>query len=567
MTERPANRLAHETSPYLRQHAHNPVDWYPWGPEALARASRRRSAAVRLDRLRGLSLVPRDGAGVLRGRGDGGAPERAVRVGEGGPRGAPGRGRHLHGRRAVDDRRRRLADVGVLHPGRPAVLRRDLLPRHAAPRACPRSARCSRGSRRRGRPAATTSGRRAPRSPRRWRGRACLRRHASRSSTRWGASRSRRSRRAFDPVHGGFGTAPKFPQPMVLELCLRMAARGVPDALDIVRTTLDAMSAGGIHDQFGGGFARYSTDEALAGAALREDAATTTRSWRSCTRTPGCSRGGPVRARSRPARSTTCCARCAARGGFSSSQDADTEGVEGKFFVWSWDELVALVGEPAARALGATEAGNWEGTNVLRLSRGLASPPATGSGRRAVLFEARAERAHPGVDDKVLTAWNALAIRALRRGRTRLRGVRVHRARRCDCAAFVLGRTSRPSRPPAPLLARRCGRQAWASPTTTRSCASRCLTLYETTFDPVWFARARELGDALVELFPDDERGGFFQTGEDAERLVVRPKDLSDNAVRAGTRRPPRPCCGSRFSRRGGLRARAASPRSAWCVT
>ena len=129
-----ANALARETSPYLLQHAENPVDWRPWSEQAFAEAAAARRAGAGLDRLLLLPLVPRDGARVLRGRGDGGGDERALRVREGRPRGAPRRRRALHGGRAGDDRSRRLAAQRVPHARADPVLRRHLLPARAASR-------------------------------------------------------------------------------------------------------------------------------------------------------------------------------------------------------------------------------------------------------------------------------------------------------------------------------------------------------------------------------------------------------------------------------------------------
>ena len=231
------------------------------------------------------------------------------------------------------------------------------------------------------------------------------------------------------------------------------------------------------------------------------------------------------------------------QGGFFSSQDADSEGVEGRFFVWSWDELVEVGGEAVATAFGATPGGNWEGTNVLwrplpldavaaelelepdDLARDLETA-------RSRLFELRDGRVHPATDDKVLAAWNGMAIAALAEaGRAFGDAAYVDAAVRA--AEFVLehlrdgsGRLLRSWRDG------RSGRPAFADD--HASMADACLVLYETTFELRWFEHARSLADELVRRFRDPERGGFFQTGDDAEALVVRPKDLSDNAVPSG---------------------------------
>ena len=257
------NRLSDETSPYLRQHGDNPVDWYPWGDDAFA-------ARARLDRPVFLSvgllvvpLVPRDGARVVRGPRDRRADERAVRQREGRPRGTTRRRRGLHAGGAGAHRSRRLAHERVVHAGRPSLLRRHLLPERGSARdavvrhgvrgrrgGVARAAR--RGARARG-PQLTEAideqvmrPRRAgrPRRPN------CCARPTTTSSPQ------------FEPNYGGFGRAPKFPQAMTLEfLCAPTTATRRRQTLEMITTTLDAMAAGGMYDQIGGGFARYSTDD------------------------------------------------------------------------------------------------------------------------------------------------------------------------------------------------------------------------------------------------------------------------------------------------------------------
>jgi uncharacterized protein len=215
-------------------------------------------------------------------------------------------------------------------------------------------------------------------------------------------------------------------------------------------------------------------------------------------------------------------------GGFSSSQDADSEGVEGKYYTWTWEELVDSVGPEAAEAFGARPEGNWEGTNVLRAPHGEPDVAAA----REVLLRARGERVPPVTDDKVLTAWNALAIRAFAEAGRIFEEPRYVDAAR-DAAVFVrdhlhdgTGRLLRSWR------AGVAGVPAFADDHALL--AGAYLTLYEITTDVAWFSAARELCDRLIELFLDPDRGGFFQTGSDTDPLVVRPKDLDDNAVPSG---------------------------------
>jgi uncharacterized protein YyaL (SSP411 family) len=337
-----------------------------------------------------------------------------------------------------------------------------------------------------------------------------------------------RLRHAFDTRWGGFGGAPKFPQPMTLEFVLRQAIRGVPDALEMVVLTLDRMADGGLYDQIGGGFARYSTDGAwlvphfekmlydnaqLALLYARAWLVTSNDRFRVIS-------NETLQYLLREMRDPS--------GGFWSSQDADSEGVEGKFFAWSWDELVRLIGADAAEAFGATPAGNWEGTNVLRAPHGLEDPDAA----LDELRRTRDRRVRPATDDKILTGWNALAIRAFAEAGRIFDEPRYTEAA-TDAARFVWERL----RTPDGRLLRSWRAGAASVPAFSDDhalLAGAFLTLYETTAEVAWFSAARTLSDRLVELFLDPDRGGFFQTGSDAEELVVRPKDLYDNAVPSG---------------------------------
>ena len=219
-------------------------------------------------------------------------------------------------------------------------------------------------------------------------------------------------------------------------------------------------------------------------------------------------------------------------GGFYPALDADSEGEEGRFYVWTVDELRSILGAEAEAAIayfGATEGGNFEGRNVL--IRG-AEPPAELDEIRRRLYEARAERVWPGLDDKRLTAWNALAIAALAEAGSVLdRGDYVDAAVRC--AEFIEselrdsdGRLLRTFKDGTAKLNAYLEDHAFL--------LEALLTLYEATFDPRWFGTARATADAMIERFADDERGGFFETSSDHERLVARRKDLEDNPIPAG---------------------------------
>jgi uncharacterized protein YyaL (SSP411 family) len=351
-------------------------------------------------------------------------------------------------------------------------------------------------------------------------------------------------RQAFDATWGGFGQAPKFPQPMTLEFLLRCHLRGFEGALGMAELTMDRMATGGVFDQLGGGFHRYSTDGRWLVPHFEKmlyDNAQLLRVYTHAWQLTGADRHRRVAGRTadyllRELRHPD--------GGFFSSQDADSEGVEGKFFVWSFDELVGIGGVPVARWLGATPRGNWEGTNVLWTPRppeavaeesGVSVEDLQAQVRAALprLLQAREARPHPATDDKVLAAWNGLAISALAEaGRTF--GEPRYLEAALAAAEFVLGELRGPEG--RLLRAWREGRQGGPGYLDDHACmAEACLTLYETTFELRWLREARRLAATMVELFADPGGDGFYQTGADAERLVVRPRELFDNAVPAGS--------------------------------
>ena len=337
-------------------------------------------------------------------------------------------------------------------------------------------------------------------------------------------------RQGFDDEWGGFGPAPKFPQPMTLEFLLRCDARGWEGAREMVMVTLDRMARGGIYDQLAGGFHRYSTDRTWLVPHFEKmlyDNAQLARLYTHAWQVTG------DEALARIARETLDYLLREMRhpdGGFYSAQDADTEGEEGRYFVWAWDELVAEAGEDAADALGATPEGNWEGRNILW--RPDPRWRADGEARQKLLV-LREKRPRPQTDDKVLAAWNGLAISAFA-VTGRALGVSRYVEAAEKAADFVLS-----------ALRREDGRllRSWREGRTSGPAylddhalmAAALLDLYETTFDVRWFEEARTLADEMLRLFRDEEGEGFYQTGSDAERLVIRPKELFDNAVPAGS--------------------------------
>jgi uncharacterized protein YyaL (SSP411 family) len=338
---------------------------------------------------------------------------------------------------------------------------------------------------------------------------------------------------SFDREWGGFGRAPKFPQTDNVELLLRSYAHNSSDTtLEMVTTTLDAMASGGMYDHVGGGFHRYSVDAFWMVPHFEKmlyDQAQLVRAYLHGWQVTG--RNAWLQVVSETIGYVLRDLRDDA-GGFYSAEDADSEGEEGRFYVWRIEELLDVAGDAAAAWYGATKSGNFEGRNILhRPVRGdLVRPPEVESARRR-LFDAREQRVRPGLDDKVLTEWNALMISALAEA-----GAAAGRSEWIDaaesCASFLLSSLRRQSD----------GRwlRSWQSSGGARVLAYAAdhaalvdafTRLYEATGRARWIDAACDTADALLTLFWDAERGGVFTTGHDAERLVTRAKDVLDNAT------------------------------------
>jgi uncharacterized protein YyaL (SSP411 family) len=540
-----ANRLAGESSPYLLQHADNPVDWWPWGDEAFAEARRldrpvllsvgysachwchvmahesfedaeiaalmnQLFVNIKVDREERPDVDAIYMQAVQAMTGSGGWPMTVFLT----PQGVP----YFGGTYFPP------VDRGGMR-GFPVVLRAAADAYHTR------------------RDAVDEAGEQLRRAlaPPRLRG-------GDEPSLAQLDQAARTLVEQTDRRNGGFGGAPKFPHAAAVDLLLRRhRATGDAAMLDAALLTLDRMARGGIHDHVGGGFHRYSVDAQwavphfekmlydnaqLAPVYLHAFQLTGEPRWRRvCEQTLDY-----VVAEMR-----------LPDGGFASTQDADSEGEEGRFFVWTPQQLRDALphGDDAAlaaRVFGVSDAGNFEhGTTVLSIPYPL-EQVATAFGVdvaelesrleriRAVLYQVREQRVHPGRDDKVITAWNALMLAAFAEAGAALqRDDYVQVAR--DCGQFLLTHVRRDG-----TLLRTWRQGAAKIAGFLEDHAFLCdalLTLYQASGEPRWFAEAQRLAGDMVERFHDPV-GGFYDTAIDAEPLLVRPKSLDDNAVPAG---------------------------------
>lgn len=546
------NRLINETSPYLQQHAHNPVDWYPWGQEALAAAQERDApiflsigysschwchvmeresfenqdtakllnenfVSIKVDREErpDIDSVYMDAVQALSGHG--GWPLSVFLTPDGSPffggtyyppedrPGMPGFPRVLTtvldaytarkseikqaGQNIVDHLRR----ATVASSGQDSLLSKDLFTEA----------------------------------------------FSQLSST-------------FDAANGGFMAAPKFPQPMLLEFLMRYisANDGDSNARAILETTLEHMAAGGLYDQLGGGFHRYSTDAQwlvphfekmlydnalLVGVYLHAWQLTKRDDFR---RVVEETVDFLLREMLSP------------EGGFYSTLDADSEGEEGRFYVWTPAEISAELSDESAAGLfcdayGVTESGNFEnsGSSVLnsaasddelamRHSVSVDDVRESLAHSRQALLEAREARVRPFRDEKILTGWNGLLLRAIAETAGAL-GRDDYRDAAEKQAAFLV----ETMRTPEGRLLR-----TWKDGEARilayledhANLANGLLSLFELTFDRRWLDEAVSLADSIIELFWDDEASIFYDIGSDAESLVVRPRTVLDNATPSG---------------------------------
>ena len=550
---RPANRLAGSTSPYLLQHAHNPVDWHPWGTEALEKARRedkpiflsigyaachwchvmeRESfendqiaevlnthfVSIKVDREERPDLDEvYMNATLLYNQGQGGWPMSVFLAPDGRPFFA---GTYFppESRWGRPGFKELLLEVAQLwREDRERIVK-------GAQGLTEAVAKFSQPTAGEGIPAGLVS--------------------------RVTADLAK----LFDEEHGGMssGGSNKFPPSMAMSLMLRQHHRvrqtGNPsdDLLDPVELTLRKMARGGIYDHLGGGIARYSTDpkwlvphfekmlydQALVSAIYLEAfQATANTEYADVARDIFRYVLADLRSK---------------EGGFYSTRDADSEGVEGKYYVWSKAEVMSVLGEPAGdwfcNAYDVSEPGNWEGHNILNRPRelhvvarqqgiNLEQLQQSLGESRAKLLEVRAKRVPPGLDDKILTAWNGLMIASLARA-GRVLGEEQYTQAAAGAADFVLDQMSRDGRL---LRTYRAGRAHTGGYLDDYAFfIDGLIELHQTTLDWRWLDHAERLTDQMIELFWDQRDGAFFFTASDAEALFVRAKDTRDGATPAG---------------------------------
>ncbi len=540
------NRLIHETSPYLLQHAHNPVDWYPWGEEALEKAKaedkpillsigysschwchamahesfedediaqfmNENFVNIKVDREERPDLDNIYMRAVVAMTGRGGWPLTVVLT----PEGEPFFGGTYfppEERQGLPSLRKVLQSVSHAYRER----RDDIL----------RSAQSIVGH--------IAQQDVSPGVP-----------EAELSATTLDEAVRTLSKR-FDRANGGFGAAPKFPQAMTLDFLLREYHRsGNSQALRIVERTLEKMAHGGIYDQLGGGFHRYSVDNKWLVPHFEKmlcDNALVSRLYLHAYQATG----KPLYRRiveetlEYVSREMT-----SPEGGFYSAQDADTDGEEGKFFVWTPDEIKAVLGEEEGalfnQYFAVTEEGNFEGKSVLSIPRYpdvVAHLAGVSMERledvvtrgRQQLLEAREQRVRPDRDDKVITSWNGLMLASFAEA-ARILDREEYREAAVRNADFLLRELRRDGQLFRTYKDGQAKVQGYLEDYAFLS--HGLLALYEATFEEMWFLEAQALADTILSRFKDQSTAGFYDTdGEEA--LITRPRSWEDSAIPSG---------------------------------
>ncbi|HUK83260.1 MAG TPA: thioredoxin domain-containing protein [Verrucomicrobiae bacterium] len=510
------NRLAHEKSPYLLQHAHNPVDWFPWGEEAFAKARKENKpiflsigystchwchvmeresfenadvaelmnrcfVSIKVDREERPDIDKIYMTAVQATTGSGGWPMSVWLTPDLKPFycGTYFPPESRYGRPGFKELLQRVHDVWESNPdGVVAQAKQvmDVLTEHSAL------------------PAAGDT-------------------RLDDAPLKLGLDQFRL---VYDSKYGGFGGAPKFPRPVVLNFLFRVGGK------DMALFTLRKMGEGGMFDQLGGGFHRYSVDERWLVSHFEKMLYDQAQLVCSCVDAYQITHDPFFADIARRTCDYVLRDMTAPDGGFYSAEDADSEGVEGKFYVWTRKEIEQVLGDKAesfCRAYDVDTPGNWEhGLNVLH---GAGFPE-----ERTKLFAAREKRVRPHRDEKILTAWNGLMISAFARASQALDEPK-YRAAALNAAHLILtsrikdGKLMRTETVPGMV-------EDYAF------FANGLVDLYETDFDPQWLLKAIELSDTMLKLFYDPKDGGFFQTdGRDAS-VLVRSKEDYDGAEPSG---------------------------------
>ena len=540
------NRLQHETSPYLLQHANNPVDWYPWGEEAFEIARRDQKPIllsigysachwchvmehesfeneaiaelmnehfvnIKVDREERPDLDQIYMSAVQMMTQHGGWPMTVFLTPEGVPFYA---GTYFppEDRYNMPGFPRVLISLAEAYQQRPADIRQTA---ESVLEGLRRSAATSEAS--------------------------------QELSTALLDVAYRGTVRNYDPINGGFGSAPKFPPAMSLEFLLRHYHRtGDAEALKIVQHTAQMMARGGIYDHLGGGFHRYSTDSRWLVPHFEKmlyDNALLSRFYLHYYQL---SQDDSARQVAEGILDYVVREMTDPHGGFYSTQDADSEGVEGKFFVWDLNEVKQTLGESNANLFAAyynvTESGNFEEKNILNVTRDLNEVAREGGvsvdqlsqilkSGRAKLFDLRERRIKPGRDEKVLTAWNGLMLASFAEAAVILNRPDYGEVARRN-ADFVLNNLRKDG------LLLRTFKDGQAKLNAYLEdyafLIDGLLTLFETGGESRWLDEAIELTDTMITEFWDEQDGGFFYTGNSHEELIVRSKDFFDNATPSG---------------------------------
>jgi uncharacterized protein len=546
MTYRYTNALINETSPYLLQHAHNPVHWYPWGEEALAKAEREDTPIllsigysachwchvmehesfedeeiaqlmnenfinIKVDREErpDLDSIYMTAVQLMTGRG--GWPMTVFLT----PDRAPfycGTYFPPEDRHGMPSFRRVLLSVAQTYKEKRSMIR-DTAETITAELQKSHILKDARGG--------------------------LDVEILDRAASAFAAD--------FDTRYGGFGQAPKFPPSMALTFLMRSCHRkGGRAFLDIVNRTLERMACGGIYDQIGGGFHRYSVDAQWLVPHFEKmlyDNALLSRTYLDAFLL---TQNDLYRRICRETLDYVAREMTSPEGGFYSSQDADSEGKEGAFFLWTPGEVQSILGEEESalfcRYYGITEEGNFEGNNILHVPNSIETVVRLNNiaeerfceiiqrGRQK-LFNVREKRVKPGRDEKVLTAWNGLMLRSFAEASNSLESDR-YRLLAVQNAEFLLSKLRRNGRL---LRSYKDGQAKLNAYQEDYACLiDGLLSLYEATFHLRWIREAEELTDQMVQRFWDPQGGAFYFTSEDHESLIHRPKDFYDNATPAG---------------------------------